>query len=276
MNAIKESTKQTRFYLFRMILTLCLYIPSVYTHAVTIDFSAFPGADNMLGTADDIPVSESSLKGVFFTNEYAHLMGGIGFVVDSAVGGNSSSGYYSNLGAIVNAGRPPYSNVLVAAAPELGPGEIYFGALRYRFVDSVDGTTPVAVPSIGFDFVPGVAPGFTDTARFYDLAGNLLTTITYVDGVGNNHVSYSNPAGFSRVEIDTNFSVTTDNVTFSIPEPSSLALIGSGIVSLIRSRRRKANLGVFAQTDKNSHRNLSVFAAGPEKLFTVGRGSFRA
>jgi hypothetical protein len=34
--------------------------------------------------------------------------------------------------------------------------------------------------------------------------------------------------------------------------------------------------GVFAQTDKNSHRNLSVFAAGPETLFTVGRGSFRA
>jgi hypothetical protein len=174
----------------------------------TIPFTTFPGPDNILGNADDVPVTPSTSTAVWFTTEYARLVGGVGVVVDSTSTASSA------LGAIVKANFGGLNNVLVQARPDAGAGKFSFGNVDYRFVSSTDGVTPAAAALVEFDFVPGIATGATNTARFYGSSGNLLHTATYVDGTGSNHLLYANSAGIAKVSITTNFSVATDNFTF--------------------------------------------------------------
>ena len=209
--------------------------------ATPITFSVFPGADNTLGTGDDVAVNAGSGNGtgVFFTNQFAHLSGGVGFLVDSPVDGDPLSGYI-NMGAIVSLSG---NNVLVTARPDAGARQFGFGDVRYRFVQSSDGSTSTGVSSVDFDFVTGVDTGAVDTAKFYDLNNNLLGTLSYIDGTGNNHISYANAAGIARVDVNTSFSAATDNVSWGtevVPEPSTLALLLSGITLIgWRQRRRE-------------------------------------
>lgn len=190
------------------------------SQADTVTFDAFPGPDGRFGTADDVPIGPGGASGIFtpFTNEFVHLAGGVGLVIDSAVGGNPVFGYIGGIGEIYSRLG---NHMLVTARPDVAPDAGTFGAVRYRFVLSSDGTTPTTIPSISFNFVPGIAPGHVDTASFFDQAGNLLSSVSYVDGVGSPDVSYGNAAGIARVDITTNFSVATDNISLpAVPEPS--------------------------------------------------------
>ena len=79
---------KTQYFAVRSAITLALLaVPSVFGGTVIVDFTAFPGADNTLGTGDDVALglTSSSSGGVQtrFTNEFAFLSGGVGFVVDS-------------------------------------------------------------------------------------------------------------------------------------------------------------------------------------------------
>lgn len=230
------------FLAFSNTVAAILFAASSAT-ATTVTFSAFPGPDNTLGTGDDVPINAGSGNGqaVFFTTEYTHLTGGAGLLVDSPVEGNPTFGYNSGLGAVLLWGG---NNILVGARPDAGPGQFSFGPIRYHFVDSSNGTNPVAVVNVDLDFVSGIFGGSIDTAQFFDLNGTLLATATYTDGVGSNHVSYSNLAGIARVDIGTSFSVATDNFSYSglvVPEPTVFlsSILGAAVLTL--SRRRTQN-----------------------------------
>jgi len=182
----------------------------------TITFSTFPGMDNILGNADDIRVLPPwpPSSAVWFTNEYAHLAGGVGVVVDS-----KTTTVNQNLGAIVKANWNYWGldNVLVQARADAGPDKFSYGAVDYRFVNSADGVTPAVATRVEFDFVPGISPGATSTARFYGPSGNLLHTAIYGDGANLPRIVYANSAGIAKVSITTNISAATDNFTFEAP-----------------------------------------------------------
>ncbi|MDB6038869.1 MAG: hypothetical protein JWM99_2710 [Verrucomicrobiales bacterium] len=238
------SSRKIRFNRFKSAAALFTAIGLITTatpsaSAVTIDFSSFPGSDNTLGTGDDLSIVAGTGDGqaAFFTDQFSHLSGGTGFRVDSPVPGGAG------LGAIV----PHFgNNILVEARPDAGLGYYSFSAVNLRFVLSSDGLTPVGVPSVGFDFVSGISGGASDTAKFYDVNNTLLTTQTYVDGIGNNHISYSNPSGIARVDITTTFSVALDNVSYTpgaaVPDAGSTAGFMSlgciGLWAIGKSSRR--------------------------------------
>lgn len=218
--------------------SLCLGYANVSGADTLITFNSFPGPDNQLGTGDDIAIGPGS-PAVFFTDQFARLSGGVGFVVDSAVGGNPSLGYVPSLGAVFRLGG---NNLSVTARPDAGPGQFGFGALRYRFVASDDGTTPVTVPQFQFDFIHGIAPGAHNIAGFYDSGGSLLNAILFIDDFANNpRISYANPVGIARVDIFTTFSVATDNLVIpgAVPEASTwAALVAVSLAGLWQARRQ--------------------------------------
>lgn len=152
--------------------------------------------------------------GTLISNQYAAL--GVTF-------GAGAIGH--SLPIIANDGAMPNSPVLSPNPPFGGDFDIYFGG----------GASGVSFASGYWDTVR------TAIVRVYDLSNNLLATLTNqatgaytfdLSAYGTiGHIyfnSFGDPAGGD-----------IDNLTFTVPEPTSLLLLGSGLVGLAAFARRK-------------------------------------
>jgi PEP-CTERM motif-containing protein len=149
--------------------------------------------------------------------------------------GENIDGIYANLGAIFTngfifecgGGCPPPAFGHFAAPPGTRGGM----TVLFSVVQS----------SINFDNV-----SFSSvTANAYDTMGNLVASVTDTSGVNVDFVTLS-AAAFVRVDFVDGANLGgqhgIDDLTFtSTPEPSSLALLGSGILGVMSLARYKMN-----------------------------------
>ncbi len=233
---------KTQYFAVRSAITLALLaVPSVFGGTVIVDFTAFPGADNILGTGDDVALNlTSSASGgvqTRFTNEFAFLSGGVGFVVDSLC---CTAPQGIGVATIANGGA---GNLLAQARPDIDSTAYSFGSLNIRFVSSADGTTPVNVYSVDVRFGAG-ASGTVDffhgtTEDRYSVSlptsGSLNLSYSDVDLLGE--IRFTGTGGINLLEFDSTTAVSPPAAT---PEPGAFLLAAGGFFLLSGLLRKRA------------------------------------
>ena len=223
--------KTNASFLSSIVGLVLLGAPALKADLIKVDFTAFPGADNILGTADDTAALAR------FTNEYAFLSGGVGFTVDSLCCGSSGL----DLGAIEIIDS---LNSLVEARPDIGSTDFSLGDLAINMVSSTDGITHSSVRSIDVRFDPGA----TGSISFFN-SRNDLRFRTSVPAGGSNNVLYSDADGIARIvfsgagainlfEFDASAAITSLPPDPVVPEPASFGLFGLGLIPIAVTRRK--------------------------------------
>jgi hypothetical protein len=217
-----------------------LAAPSLTAGPIRVDFTAFPGVDNIFGTSDDVPVhlTASSSGGVQarFTNEFAFINGGVGFLVDSLCC-TSPTGF--GLGAITSLNGV---DVLAQARPDVDSTAYRFGSLEFRLVSSTNGVTPTHVTSIDIR----LSPGSSGTIDFFNPRDDLRfratvphdgsTNILYSDADGLTRVVFTGTGSVNLFEFDATAPLTEPPpLAASTPEPGSLGSTLLGTLMLLVS-----------------------------------------
>ena len=171
--------------------------------ATFLGWSYLPGSDNLLNTSDDISISLPLNTGVHFTDELAHLVTGVGVLVDSSAVFNGME--LPGIGGIVNFSSS--GNVLVSARPDVSPTAFSFAANRIRFVDPIT-SAPKAVNNVSIL----IGLDHNHTVRFFDVNGNVLSQ---QPAGSNDTISLHAPGQIAYLEVTTDFSVYTDNLVFN-------------------------------------------------------------
>lgn len=198
---------------------------------VTTNFADFPGPSEILGAPDEIPVtftfsSSSNGNQARFTNQFAELAGGLGFIVDSLCCGSLGD----ELGSIYESGSGDW---LVQARPDVDGTAFSFGSVAIDFVSSSNGTTPTTVASVDI-----TVPSGDGTLDFYDITDNLLGSST-VSGGGD--FPFASATGIASVVFNVSDSSAISGLSFttaSTPEPAGLWLCLPALLVGLKWRRR--------------------------------------
>ena len=220
---------------------LLVAAPAAMAGPVRVDFTVFPGADQTLGTSDDLPVALSGGQ-TRFTNAFAFLDGGVGFLVDSLCCAPPQG---AGLGAITNRGG---ENVLVQARPDLDVFAFTFGSLQFRMVGSADGNTPAHVTSIDIR----LSPGSSGTIDFFNPRNDLRfravvphegsTNVLYSDADGLAQIVFTGTGGVDLFEFDATAPLTEPPPfvpAVVMPEPGTLGLLILGLLLPLMDLRRR-------------------------------------
>ena len=215
--------------------------PVAMAGPIRVDFTVFPGADRILGTSDDVPVTLTGGQ-TRFTNAFATLNGGVGFLVDSLC---CTPPLGTGLGAITNRGG---ENLLVEARPDVDATAFSFGNLQFRMVASTDGVTPTHVTSIDIR----LSPGSSGTIDFFNPRDDLRfravvphdgsTNVLYSDADGLSRIVFTGTGGVDLFEFDATAPLTEPPPFVppaNVPEPGTFGLLLVGLILPLMDLRRR-------------------------------------
>ncbi len=193
---------------------------------VSIDFSVFPGPDQLLGTGDDVATDPGISSGdTVIVNDdparsYAFLADGPNGVLFESLS------FAGRSGSVVKHGS---DHVLVSDADGVdgGSSSYSYADMRIHFIESGTPSSPLLRPvsAVSVTVIDAVG-GFPPTVVFRDQSGAVLhsETAPYESASWIPHViSFDDSAAGSRiamVDITTNFSMATTAVTFTSADPA--------------------------------------------------------
>jgi hypothetical protein len=222
--------------LLKSACALLVFFSSVPGYATTITFATRPAFN---AAAPGLPVEtfESGLVApgtiTGCTGPLSSAAGSACFAVGTLLPGAIYSASPSGLLVLISAGFPPVGN----ASKVLGPSP---------FVDTFNISFTAATTAVGFDFFPGPAAGNVQISVF-DPGSVSLGVFTLNAALGANFFGVVSTGDLiGRINITSMTALPgelIDNVAFgnagaTVPEPSSLVLLTSGLAMLIRLRRK--------------------------------------
>jgi VCBS repeat-containing protein len=216
-------------------LTVTAVTPTADTHGavtlggssapISINFSNFPGTDQVLGTGDDQLITPVQVQGDFVisntdpTRSFAFLSGGTGVSFDSLSFKDANQNPRGGT-IVLNGFDTPRDRVMISDADGVdGGGSSYsYSKMRMKFVVSGSASTlkPVAQAAVT---VIEVSPSGQPTVTFRDANGAALHTVAVANSnYAPQTVTFDDSANGSRIamiDVTTTFSVATTALTFT-------------------------------------------------------------
>ena len=203
--------------------------------AITLDFEGFD-------TGQIIDDEYFASYGVTISAENLSAGPDVAIIFDS----NNPTGGDADLGAPFSTGNYYPGNILIIQ--ENNTCNLYFctdpddEGSRPAGIFTIEFNAPILLGSIDFFDVETAENGTTPNNRIwlYGTSGLLLENFWTPDTGGDNMWGqvYFNVASVTKVEIHMGGSGAIDNINFAVPEPSTLFLLGSGLIGLGLVRRR--------------------------------------
>jgi hypothetical protein len=144
-------------------------------------------------------------------------------------------------------GALDYYDVGVSWEPAAGFASGYAGGDKLEYAIMVNGTAPDRITSTSFDTVVA-GTGTVAQVSLLDLpAATVFVSMSSVGGSNTPIGSYLAFSGRTQIGVQDNFQPSVDGVyqnahnsfTVAIPEPTSVSLMGIGVLGLFLARRRR-------------------------------------
>ncbi len=197
-------------------------------YAVVLDIDSLPGMANTPGSA--VPTSNQLSNQRLNQFVLVSSFGGFGSVV--AENGNTGTGWKRNDPSVTAGLGGSTSGGLLD----------YASALTFRFVDSVDGTTPLFTSSFSV-YTDWFGDGSTVSLTGFDVIGNVVAQMSGAEHIGQQNIGTMfsiTGSNIHRVVVQGSGTTGFSNVEYAqpVPEPATMAALAIGVASLLRRRRR--------------------------------------